>query len=151
MNTKQKLGYMVVGGALVAVGMAVALLMVSPVTAEKGFDLSGRLQKFGTIQCSRLEVVDADSPARVVLTIGDDGGLVYAMPKDGGGIVALNFDEHGGRVAARGKNGTQVTLGIHDHGGRIEVLGKGEGKVVMSINEYGNGAVSTYDNNGYLQ
>ena len=34
MNTKQKLGYMVVGGVLVAFGMAVAVLVVSPVTAQ---------------------------------------------------------------------------------------------------------------------
>ena len=84
MNTKQKLGYMFVGGALVAVGMAVAVLVVSPVVAQiKGFSLPEGLDKFDTIQCSRLEVVDVAGKARVVLTIGDDGGLVYAIPKDG--------------------------------------------------------------------
>ena len=33
----------------------------------------------------------------------------------------------------------------------MEVKGKGDGAAVMAINEYGNGAVSTWDKNGYRQ
>ena len=42
-------------------------------------------------------------------------------------------------------------LDITEHGGRVHLQGKGEGKVVVAINEYGNGAVSTWDKNGYRQ
>ena len=45
-----------------------------------------------------------------------------------------------------------VKLGDTEHGGRVDVYNKqGENRAVMSVNEYGNGAVSTWDKNGYRQ
>lgn len=55
-------------------------------------------------------------------------------------------------VAAYGKDGkSAAALRIGELGGKVGVTGKGEGKAAMGINVYGNGAVSTYDKNGYLQ
>lgn len=45
----------------------------------------------------------------------------------------------------------QVRLYINKHGGCVRLSGKSEGKAFMGINEYGNGAVSTWDKNGYRQ
>ncbi len=43
-----------------------------------------------------------------------------------------------------------VKLGTTEHGGRIDVFNKqGKNRAAMSVNEYGNGAVSTWDKNGY--
>ena len=43
-----------------------------------------------------------------------------------------------------------VRLHQTEHGGRVDVFNKqGENRAVMSVNEYGNGAVSTWDKNGY--
>ena len=44
-----------------------------------------------------------------------------------------------------------AALSIDELGGRVQVNGKGEGAAAIGINEYGNGAVSTWDKNGYLQ
>ena len=45
-----------------------------------------------------------------------------------------------------------VSLGYTEHGGRVDVFNKqGENRAVMSVNEYGNGAISTWDKNGYRQ
>ena len=166
MNTNQKLGYMVGGGALVAVGMAVAAFVVSPVTAQR--------DKFDTIQCSRLVVVDADSKMRISLGVDEHGGRVDAYGNDGKSGVILRIEEEGGVVAAHGKDGessavlgifeyggivgvggkdgkSRASLSIAEHGGHVEVFGKAKGTAVMAINEYGNGAVSTWDKNGYRQ
>ena len=164
MNTREKFRYMAFGGALVFLGMVGA--MMSPLTAER--------DKFGEIECTRLTVVDADGKRRVIISRGVDGGsvdaygkdgklraslaitehggYVYAHGKDGKSAVALGITEHGGSVYALGKDGKpQASLGIDEHGGLVLVEGKGEGKAVIGINEYGNGAVSTWDKNGYRQ
>ena len=45
-----------------------------------------------------------------------------------------------------------VRLGDTEYGGRVDVFNKrGENRAVMSVNKYGNGAVSTWDKNGYRQ
>ena len=79
------------------------------------------------------------------------GGSVSAIGKDGKSGALLSITEHGGSVAAFGKDGKSwvrrsVSLNM---GGVSHVEGKGEGKAGMGINEYGNGAVSTWDKNGY--
>ena len=44
-------------------------------------------------------------------------------------------------------------MNVDEHGGQVDVFGKVDNKtrVVVGINEYGNGAVSTWDKNGYRQ
>lgn len=46
-----------------------------------------------------------------------------------------------------------VHLSVNENGGMLDVLGKAKDKsrVTVEINEYGNGAVSTWDKNGYRQ
>ncbi len=97
-------------------------MLLSPVTAQR--------DRFGEIECTKLRVVDANGNTRVIISSGVDGGSVFAYGKDGKAWAAL---------------------GVSEHGGLVYVKGKGEGMAVMSINEYGNGAVSTWDKNGYRQ
>ena len=42
-------------------------------------------------------------------------------------------------------------MDVDEHGGNVYVYGKGDdtSRVAMDVNEYGNGAVSTWDKNGY--
>ena len=64
----------------------------------------------------------------------------------------LGIGEHGGYVDAVGKDGkSRAALGVIEHGGFVQVKGKGEGVALMSINEYGNGTVFTRDKNGNPQ
>ena len=45
-----------------------------------------------------------------------------------------------------------VGLGATEYGGRVDVFNKqGKSRAVVGVNEYGNGAVSTWDKNGYRQ
>ena len=164
MNTREKFRYMAFGGALVFLGMLGA--MMSPLTAEK--------DKFGEIECTSLAVVDAagetvvrlragehgghlnaygkDGQLGAWLAVNEHGGHLYAYGKDGQSGTGLAVDEHGGSVAAFGKDGKLwAALAITEHGGRVQVSGKCEGAAVLGINEYGNGAVSTWDKNGYRQ
>ena len=66
------------------------------------------------------------------------------------GSVETGFDQHGGFVNASGKTGG-VETGVNQHGGFVNVSGKGDNfsRVMIGVNEYGNGAVSTWDKNGY--
>ena len=123
---------------------AVIGMLLSPVTAQR--------DKFGEIECTKLRVVDANGKRRVIISSGVDGGSVFTYGKDGKPAVALGVSEHGGLVSTIGKDGKPaVALGNYEHGGFVKVKGKGEGEAVMAINEYGNGAVSTWDKNGYRQ
>ena len=121
---------------------AVIGMLLSPVTAQR--------DKFGEIECTRLTVVDANGKTGVILTVDEHGGVVSAIGKDGKSGALLGINEHGGTVGTYGKDGKpRAGFGVYEHGGHVEVRGKGEGAAVMSINEYGNGAVSTWDKNGY--
>ena len=141
-------------------------MLASPVTAQR--------DKFDEIECTKLTVVDKDGKMRVRLATTEYGGVVSALGKDGKSGALLRADEHGGRVSALGKDGKSgaglsitehggsvdalgkdgeswALLSITEDGGHVQVKGKGEGVAAMSINEYGNGAVSTWDKNGYRQ
>ncbi len=79
--------------------------------------------------------------------------------------VSLVSDENGNKVTVYNKvpkvvkqadigsaGLPAVKLGDTEYGGRVNVLNKqGENRAVMSVNEFGNGAVSTWDKNGYRQ
>ena len=123
---------------------AVIGMLLSPVTAQR--------DKFDEIECTKLTVVDQDGKMRVRLTTTEHGGFVSAIGKDGKSVALLGITEHGGSVSAIGKDGKLAALlAAKEHGGYVHVEGKGKGMAVMSINDYGNGAVSTWDKNGYRQ
>ena len=47
---------------------------------------------------------------------------------------------------------SNASMTTTEHGGRVDVFNKqGEPRAGMGVNEYGNGAVSTWDRNGYRQ
>ncbi len=115
-----------------------------------GVNESGQKDKFDTIQCSRLEVVDADGKPLVVLAIGEYGGGVGAYGKDGKSIAGLAISEHGGRVDVfdNDKGGLQAGLSIDEHGGRVDAYGKdGDSQVSLDITEHG-GLANAYGKDG---
>ena len=96
-----------------------------------------------------------DRGTRIGLTeiaVDLEGGRFDVFGKDGQSVAGIRANDDGGRVYAYGKDGkSKAALGIHEYGGRVDLHGRGEGKVAIGINEYGNGAVSTWDKNGYRQ
>ena len=104
-----------------------------------------------------------------VYLFNDEGKVVVALTSGGylGPSVEIYDDDSqgsilllsggatipGARVEVRNKQGKGcASMGVNEYGGRINVFNKqGENRAAMSVNEYGNGAVSTWDKNGYRQ
>ena len=122
MNRKESL-CAVIGGC---VGAVLTMMVCSflPLGAQSQSD-----GVFEEITCTGLKVVDAEGNIRVLLGTVERGGLVLIDAKEGGSVL-LFTTKHGGRVEARGKGSDNL-------------------RAVMAVNEYGNGAVSTWDKNGY--
>lgn len=96
----------------------------------------------------------------------DAGSAMLGVTKYGGTVhvfgtgrdraqAGMMVDEHGAkvRVIGEGKDGGQAQMGVDEHGGVVSVFRKGSksSRAIMGVNEYGNGAVSTWDKNGYRQ
>lgn len=146
MKTKQKFFYMVLGGVL-SVAVLLIGMAISPLTAERN-------GSFGEITCTSLEVVNSAGTPVVRLSRSGSVEICFA---DGNMAILLyaadvSFDHPpGGFVGVYGKSGRAI-MSINEHGGRVSVSGKtGDTRAAMGINKYGNGAVSTWDKNGYLQ
>ena len=121
MNTKQKLAYIAIGGLLVATGM-----IISPLNAQK--------DKFGDIECGSLKVTG------VLQIVGFPGGGGSTI-MTGGHIFIHDLEA----------NRHNVDIGVDEHGGYVAIKGRSKGSAIMGINKKGNGAMSTYDKNGYIQ
>jgi len=80
-------------------------------------------------------------------------GVITLFNKQKEPAVGLLSDEHGGAVSVFNKQSEfAVNLVATEYGGRANVYNnQGERRAVMGVNEYGNGAVSTWDKNGYRQ
>ena len=103
------------------------------------------INEFGA---GELSAVSAGGMAQ--MRAGGEGGVVEIL--DRRGLIMMDFSEYGGRIVAGGRDNSGLAqMGVAKGGGWISVSGVGdsEAKAVMSVNEYGNGAVSTWDTNGY--
>ena len=149
-------------------GKGLVELGIRPVLSLESGKLKAIIGRSGSVI-----VYNADRKAHAWLSFSEHGGSIGAFSNDFLSSVYLNFDDHGGGLEVSGKNGGRVHLRVNDdggavsaygkdgkprarlrvdeHGGVVQVEGKGEGAAVMGINEYGNGAVSTWDKNGYRQ
>ena len=114
----------------------------------------GRVQVFAEGAYMLLEgllgVRDNPFIPRASMEVNESGnGMV--MIRGISGEIHLRTDEGAGYIGVYGDNNQGVELKIDKHGGRVGVFGKGNDKTcaVMGVNEYGNGAVSTWDKNGY--
>ncbi len=142
MNTKQKLAYIAIGGLLVATGM-----IISPLNAQK--------DKFGEIECESLKV-NGHIECRLLgvnpmeTPLGDyvAGAVILSSAENKKGWTAINFS---GVRMYDADNNQLLNIGIDEHGGFVKTSGRSKGYAIMGINEKGNGAVTTYDKNGYRQ
>jgi len=131
---------------------------------------------FGTITCQKITVVDESGNLMGSIFSAEDGGFIGVVGKDGLLKAAMATDEHGGRVEVYKDGNPKAVIGTDEHGGHVEVAGKGSNTVraamrsneyggsvavwgkgsdttraAMGVTEYGDGAVSTWDKNGYRQ
>ena len=146
----------VIGGIVGAV-LVMAVGTIAPLGAQNEV----KDAKFGKITCTELSVVFPNGERAATILPAGRGGLIVVASKGTkdnpeGSAVHIGVDENGGMVylfsnvkGDGGRGGVGVT--IDEYGGKVAVFGKGTAipRAVIDVNEYGNGAVSTWDKNGY--
>ena len=161
---------MVLGAVIMLVGLAVGAIVSPPLIAQHN-------GVFGEIQCTSLTVVDnmgktavelysseglangiviynKQGNSAVVLRSTEDSNVVALAGKQGNSAIGLlSHEDVGNSLTICNKQGEEVVM-LHstEYGGRVDVLNnQAKPRAVMGVNEYGNGAVSTWDKNGYRQ
>ena len=136
--------------SLMLIGMWIGNGMSPPVTAQSH-------GVFDKITCNEIQVIDKDGKLAILLNADEHGGSVIVSGKDGQ-IAGMSTDENGGFVGASSfivsnkQRETAARMGVNEYGGFVAVFNKqGENRATMGVNAYGNGAVSTWDKNGYRQ
>ena len=153
MKRKEVLIAAVVGGCIGAVlTMSVGLFMPGSVVAQS------YNHEFGAITCRVIKVVDERGITRGYMSAYGGIGL---CDTEGKKRVAIGFDDNGGGgvfVFRKGGGTLAAEMGIDKHGGVVAVYNTGsrftqtqDKRAAMSVNAFGNGAVSTWDKNGYRQ
>ncbi len=119
--------------------------------AEGDSSATAQQDKFETIQCSRLEIVDAEGTLKVVLGNSEQGGFVTVADNDGELRASVYSDDCGGRVTVFGRKGKSgAVLRSDEHGGRVDVVGKnGVTKAALIIDAHG-GRVTVRGTEGAL-
>ena len=157
---------MVLGAAIMLIGMWVSPLISPPVTAQHN-------GVFDKIQCREVEVVDKDGETAIRLYTTKHGGNIRMDSKDGK-LAIMDIDESGGSVYLKGKgsNGGAVSMstfedgamlsvkdrssdgGIRmfatEHHGRIDVNGKDSVSATMLTEAHG-GIVTVSGNGGSVE
>ena len=114
-------------------------------------DEDGRSAK---LRAHGVDVVGTGGKTMVRLGGSEDGGVVVVRGKDGEGTAQMAIIEDGGFVAVCGKDGEKAAqMAVIENGGDVSVYGRGDAPIslraAMNVNEYGNGAINTWDKNGY--
>lgn len=104
--------------------------------------------------------VNHKNGARTLISAIENGrfaSVVGANHKKELAAIAITDDGESGLIAVKrydyGKEIGAAALSANKNGGRLDVYGKGDkmSRAVVCVNEYGNGAMSTWDKNGYRQ
>ncbi|MDE0184748.1 MAG: hypothetical protein OXP71_04750 [Candidatus Poribacteria bacterium] len=105
--------YLVISGIVGGViGSLLTALLVSPVTAQR--------DKFDTLQCSKLEVVDANGVARVVLKTNENSGDIGVYGEDGDEYVSINSNHNSGGLYLQDSKGYYASLHFTGVGGKMQ-------------------------------
>ncbi len=150
-------------GGCVGALVTMALGLVVPLGAKSESEADWKDGYFDEITCRSLRVVLHDGVDDVVQT--EITPLCVVASEKGGGstrVDAHSVNVYRSKLRAHitadsvvvggdGNDTSQTRLSINKHGGSVSVHGRGNdlSRAVMSVNEYGNGAISTWDKNGY--
>ena len=107
MNHKQKLGYMALGAAIMAIGIIIGQWGTPDIEAQNN-------GVFDKITCREIEVVD----------------------KDGETAIRLYTTKHGGNIRMDSKDGKRAIMGIGESGGEFSLSGKGKGADGGTVSMY---------------
>ena len=122
----------------------------------------GAVRMYNTDGFSELQVFHRNGEGGVVLFSSDNihslsvyDGDRAREDRSSSATKMVGLGSYGGtpsvNVYGRDKK-SNASMTTTEHGGRVDVFNKqGETRAGMGVNEYGNGAVSTWDRNGYHQ
>lgn len=156
MRHGQRFGYMILGAAIMLIGLGIGAIVSPPLIAQK---------PLGRIKCTGLTVVNGSGQAVIALDATPNGGNISVMGKTENirailtaedlpalylvdekrkGRVSLLVKENGGSVLVQGsREGKMGLLGISKNGPLLLVSnGEGKGEVLLHIYE-GKGTVSS--------
>ena len=162
MNQKQKLGYMVLGAGIMAVGITIGQFITPNIEAQSN-------GVFDEIVCKKLSVVDeegnkaidlsTDEGARsimiydkegipeIILDAGSLGTTVTIHNKETGGGISLFAEEVSSGIWVRHKGRGHIDLSIDEESGEVAVYGK-FGAAYLKSGLIGSGAAVYYHDKG---
>ena len=118
MNSKQKVGYMALGAAILAVGIVIGQVVTPGIKAQNN-------GVFDKIRCSSLAVVDEEGNVAVVLGSVEERRGIFVFDKTGNSAVQLGATEYGNGVFINDKTGNSaVQLAVQENGNGVYINDK---------------------------
>ena len=138
MNHKQKLGYILLGAGIMAVGITIGQFITPNIEAQNN-------GVFDKIQCRELEVVDTAGNPAIVLTASDLGNVIWVIDVYGEPAIGLSTDEKGGStIGVNTPDKTGVLLLAGEQGSHLLVTDSGDTAITLDSSTEGN-HVTVYD------
>ena len=101
MNSKQKVGYTLLGAVIMLVGIGVGAIVSPPLIAQHN-------GVFDEIQCSTLRVIDKSGKDVVHIAASEDGNAVTVVDRSGNRAVQLVASENGNAVTVFNRSGNRA-------------------------------------------
>ena len=104
MTYKQKLGYTILGAAIMLVGLGLGAIVSPPLVAQRN-------GVFDTIQCKQIEVVDNEGNNVILMgTTGNGNGLVIHDDRGKPAISLISAKRQGNWVLVLDRQGNPATF-----------------------------------------
>ena len=126
MNQKQKLGYMVLGAGIMAIGIIIGQVITPDIEAQNN-------GVFDEITCRSLNVVDEKGNAGIqLLAVGDTNVIVIGDNSPGTGRIYLGTD-HGtnGITIIDGAGNSAIELEAKEHNNYVQLFDKAEKEAIL--------------------
>lgn len=126
MNYKQKLGYILFGAGIMAIGIIIGQVITPDIEAQSN-------GVFDKITCRELEVVDEKGERGIVLlAVGDTNAIVIGDNSPGTGRIYLGTD-HGtnGITITDGAGNRAIRLEAKEHNNHVQLFDKAEKEAIL--------------------
>ena len=140
MNQKQKLGYMVLGAWIMAVGIIIGQVITPDIEAQSN-------GVFDKIQCRELEVVDKDGKKAIVLAALDTSNNIWVIDGNEKPAISLSADKEESGISVRTPEGTGVLLHANENGGGLSVMDRNTFAIDLTTTDTIN-AITVHDKHG---
>ena len=144
MNHKQKLGYMLLGAAIMAIGIVIGQIITPDIEAQSN-------GVFDKITCLELEVIDGKGKTAAMLGSTREATGVFVFDKQGTPAVILSSSSKGNGVQVFNKQRQAVDLGSSSEGNGLTIRDK-RGRTAVSLGASDeSGAMEVHDKWGNVR